>query len=253
MEQKKKPQPCRPLRKGREEATAHQEPVLRFSPTAWAKLVYFRDRGRTEIGGFGITPPDDLLCIEEFMTVQQQVSAATVAFDDEAVADFFEGQVDAGRKPEQFARLWLHTHPGFSPEPSAVDKETFNRVFGGCQWAMMFVLGKSDKTHAQLRFNVGPGGEASIPVAVDYARDFGPSDRKAWESEYQANIHPLKRSLWLGWDDDDWDETDRAGCSVPEEWRQELEAMDPDERRLILTELGLEPKEGDEETQEVLL
>lgn len=223
--------------------------VLRFSPTAWAKLVYFRDRGRTEIGGFGITPPDDLLYIEEFMTVKQQVSAATVAFDDEAVADFFEGQVDAGRKPEQFGRIWLHTHPGFSPEPSAVDEETFNRVFGSCQWAVMFVLGKGNKTHARLRFNVGPGGTVEIPVLVDYARDFGPSDHKAWETEYQANIQPLKASPWFGWDGDELDESDMTDCSIPEEWRKELEAMDPDERQLILAELGAVA----EETEEVLL
>ena len=29
-------------------------PVLRFSPTAWAKLLFLRDYGETEVGGFGI-------------------------------------------------------------------------------------------------------------------------------------------------------------------------------------------------------
>ena len=43
-----------------------KEPVLRFSPTAWAKLLFFRDRGDCEIGGFGITGADDLLRIEDF-------------------------------------------------------------------------------------------------------------------------------------------------------------------------------------------
>ena len=82
---------------------------------------------------------------------------ASVAFDDEAVADFFDHQVDAGRKPEQFARIWLHSHPGDSPQPSTVDEETFERVFGRCQWAVMFVVGRSGKTYARLRFSVGPG------------------------------------------------------------------------------------------------
>src|SRR5262245_57885400 len=35
--------------------------TLRFSPTAWAKLLLMRDLGDTEIGGFGITPSNDLL------------------------------------------------------------------------------------------------------------------------------------------------------------------------------------------------
>ena len=30
------------------------EPVLRFTPYAWAKLLWLRDAGPTEIGGFGI-------------------------------------------------------------------------------------------------------------------------------------------------------------------------------------------------------
>ena len=100
------------------------EPVLRFLPTAWAKLLYFRDRGDTEIGGFGITKADDLLYVEDFVTVKQEVTGASISFDDEAVADFFDSQVDAGRKPEQFARVWLHTHPGNSAQPSSVDEES---------------------------------------------------------------------------------------------------------------------------------
>ncbi len=86
--------------------------MLRFSPTAWAKLLHFRDRGQTEIGGFGISKPDDLLFVHDFLTVKQEVTVASVSFDDNAVADFFEDQVDAGRKPEQFGRIWLHIGVG---------------------------------------------------------------------------------------------------------------------------------------------
>ena len=31
-----------------------ESPTLWFSPTAWAKLLYLRDLGDTEVGGFGI-------------------------------------------------------------------------------------------------------------------------------------------------------------------------------------------------------
>ncbi len=40
-------------------------PVLRFSPTAWAKLLFLRDSGETEVGGFGIAASDDLLLVED--------------------------------------------------------------------------------------------------------------------------------------------------------------------------------------------
>jgi proteasome lid subunit RPN8/RPN11 len=98
--------------------------ALRFSPTAWAKLLYFRDKSDNEVGGFGISDPEDLLFVREFVTVKQEVTCVSVKFDDAAVADFFDTQVDLGRKPEEFARVWLHTHPGDSPEPSAIDEES---------------------------------------------------------------------------------------------------------------------------------
>jgi proteasome lid subunit RPN8/RPN11 len=163
-------------------------PVLRFSPTAWAKLLFFRDRQETEVGGFGVAAANDLLRVEEFVAVKQDVTVASVSFDDGAVADFFEAQVDAGRKPDQFARIWLHTHPGNSPQPSCTDEETFARVFGACQWAVMFVLAVGGRSYARLRFNVGPGGQAVIPVEVDFRKPFGPSQQEAWEAEYKANV-----------------------------------------------------------------
>jgi len=82
---------------------------LRFAPDAWARLQWFCHRGDTEIGGFGITDPDDLLLIRRFVTVKQSVSMTFVSFDDEAVADYFEDQVQAGVHPEQCGRIWLHT------------------------------------------------------------------------------------------------------------------------------------------------
>ena len=77
-----------------------ESPRLRFTADAWAKLVHLCHRGDTEIGGFGITPPEDQLLINDFFVPQQQTTAVTVSFDDESVADFFEDQVTAGRSPE---------------------------------------------------------------------------------------------------------------------------------------------------------
>ena len=71
-------------------------PALRFSPTAWAKLLFLRDYGHTEVGGFGVTAPTDLLLVQDLQLVKQSCSLVHVAFDDEAVANFFDDQVDAG-------------------------------------------------------------------------------------------------------------------------------------------------------------
>src|SRR5665213_1188585 len=134
------------------------KPTLRFTPPAWAKLLYLRDRGPPEIGAFAITVPGDPLFVQDIRLMRQVCCPVTVQFDDAAVADFFDEQVDQGRRPEEFSRIWLHTHPCDSAQPSLTDEETFARCFGCTDWALMFILARGGETYARLRFNVGPGG-----------------------------------------------------------------------------------------------
>jgi proteasome lid subunit RPN8/RPN11 len=162
--------------------------VLRFSPTAWAKLLFLRDAGDTEIGAFGIAMSGDLLFMEDVQLVRQTCTWATVEFDDESVANFFDEQVDRGRRPEEFGRVWLHSHPGSSSDPSPTDEATFARVFGRSDWAVMFILARDGQTYARLRYNVGPGADLQLPVEIDYGRPFGGSDKDLWQDEYLANV-----------------------------------------------------------------
>lgn len=243
-----KPVPARKISESR-------RPVLRFSPTAWAKLLYFRDRSENEIGGFGVAGPDDLLFIKDFLIVKQEVTGVSIKFDDNAVADFFDDQVDAGKKPEQFARIWLHTHPGGSAEPSLMDEETFMRVFGNCQWAVMFVLAQNNHTYARLRFNVGPGGHVRIPVEVDYGRRFGPSEAEKWDAEFEANIERVTFTDLLR-----QHQPDEIGSAIeldrlalPQEFIEEFERMEPAERQLVLDELAARTDLWDDEESEVFL
>lgn len=166
--------------------------VLRFSPTACAKLLYLRDAGDTEIGGFGISAGDDLLCVADVALMNQSCTWVQVKLDDESVADHFDRQVAAGRRPEEFARIWIHTHPGRSAEPSPTDEATFTRVFGRADWAVMFILARGGQTFARLRYNVGPGAEVELPVDVDFSRPFLASSEAAWSAEYLANVRVPK-------------------------------------------------------------
>jgi hypothetical protein len=177
------------------QSTPVETPSLRFSPTAWAKLVFLRDYGDTEVGGFGISAQDDLLYIEDVVLVRQTCTGMSVAFDDASVADFFDGQVDQGRKIEQFARIWVHTHPGDCPRPSGTDEDTFLRVFGRNDWAVIFILAQGGQSYARLNFGVGPGGNMQLSVAVDYSRPFTGSDYGVWEEEYLANVQALEPVL----------------------------------------------------------
>ena len=191
-------------------------PTLRFTPNAWAKLLYLRDYGETEIGGFGISSADELLLIEDVQLVKQQCTAVTVAFDDEAVADYFDQQVDIGRQPEHFARVWIHTHPGESAEPSGTDEETFARCFGNSDWSIMCIVAAEGETYARLQFNVGPAASVTIPIEVDFNTSFSGSDPESWAQEYLACVRSIELDWWksgntpivsrqyLAADDDDW-------------------------------------------------
>ena len=162
--------------------------TLRLTPYAWAKLLYLRDLGPTEVGGFGISPRGDLLLIEDFYLIQQRCTEVTVKFEDQAVADYFDAQVDQGQAPQQFGRIWIHTHPGSSPLPSNTDEVTFTRCFGSADWALMFIVARGGQTYARLRFSAGPGGELELPVEVDFQQPFAAADHPAWSLEYQQRV-----------------------------------------------------------------
>jgi hypothetical protein len=171
------------------------------------------------------------------------VTCVSVKFDDGAVSQFFDQQVDLGRKPEQFARIWLHSHPGESPEPSTTDEETFQRVFGSCQWAIMAIVAQDNSTYARLSFNIGPGGQVLIPADVDFSGEFSGTDHSAWEAEYQANVKAVE---WLNRPvfpaDKPAVDSQMAGAPPVGEVLKEFERMDPLQRQLVLDELADRPE-----------
>jgi len=204
-------------------------PTLRFSPFSWAKLVYFRDRGSTEVGAFGISRQNEavpivedetereesleeqlpskldwnrLLCLDDIVFVKQRTTCVSVEFDDEAVADFYEDQVDAGREPFEFSRIWIHTHPGESAEPSLTDEETFARCFGNCDWSLMFILAEEGEFYARLQLRGDVSVAFPIPVEIDYGCEFRGSDREEWDREYRENVEPHLE--WYEFDETDF-------------------------------------------------
>jgi hypothetical protein len=175
------------------------EKTLTFAPLAWLKLRLFLHTDEVEVGFFGISAESDLLYVEDLAVVQQRVTQVTVPFDDAAVADHFDQCADAGIGPARCGRVWVHTHPGSSPNPSATDEDTFERVFGSCDWAIMAIVARSGASYARLSFNAGPGGSGIIPVTVDWERlpkDLmlaeGTLDQlvSGWMDEYGTKVLP---------------------------------------------------------------
>jgi len=181
-----------PPKKKSVEARPNPLGVLRFSPKAWAKMLWFRDRGDTEIGGFGISKRSEPTYVIDFCTIRQKCSSVTVEFDDEDVNKFLELMVaEKGYHPAEVMRIWLHTHPGNSASPSGTDRSTFEDTFGGSDWSIMVIIAKDGDTHCKVRFNNGPCGEDELEIKCDINPPFegiSQEEYEGWEDEYQRNI-----------------------------------------------------------------
>jgi len=211
-----------------------------------------RDITNNEVGGFGITETEDLLLVTDLVLVKQKVSTVSVSFEDESVANFFDEQVDLGRKPEQFSRIWLHTHPFDSPEPSAIDEDTFSNVFGRCDWSVMCILAQNSRTYARLRFSTGPGAELNIPVSIDYSIEFSESDFELWKQQYTANVFedPLYLMKYDSRKQDEENDLSRNPSNFScYDLLNEIEKLNPDERDFFLDELSIRSDFWDEESE----
>lgn len=164
------------------------QPPLRFTPYAWAKLIFLRDAGDTEVGGFGITSKEDPLLVSDIAMVPQKCTSTTIKFDDDGLSNHIEEMYDQGVEPEQCMRIWIHTHPGDSPTPSTTDEDTFIRVFGKCNWAVMFILAKGGDTYARSSFSAGAGGEFEIDTLIEWDCEFDAADHESWSVEYLENV-----------------------------------------------------------------
>lgn len=163
-------------------------PVLWFSPYAWAKLNFMMNEGETEVSGMGLTLPEDPMYVVDFLVVKQECTSAHTEFDDNALADLFEEMVAEGHHPQNFGRIWIHTHPGNSPHPSSVDENTFRTRFGNCDWSVMFILARLGNFYGRVQFSAGPKAQMEISTQIDWKTSFQGSDEEAWKREYKDKV-----------------------------------------------------------------
>jgi proteasome lid subunit RPN8/RPN11 len=168
---------------------------LKFSPDAWAKLLYFQSLAKTELSGFALTHPNDPLYIMEFHTIKQECTTVTTEMDDDDIARYFDEQLQRGYEPKDFSRIWLHTHPG-GPTPSTTDEQTFSKVFDKCNWSIMFILGSRGQTYCRLKTNVEGLGviEQQIETEVSFlSYEFDGIDFKELQQEFTKNVKEKPR------------------------------------------------------------
>ena len=161
---------------------------LRFSPYAWAKLIYLRDIGDTEVAGYATTATDDPLLITDFRLIKQECTIATFDLDTNDIAEDAERTLDMGLSPWQTHNILCHTHPSANTDPSGVDEENFEKAFSHPNWAIMLIVGKDGSTYCRLKMNTGPGTISLLDVVIEYGVQFSGSNPTKWEKEYKAKV-----------------------------------------------------------------
>lgn len=172
--------------------------VLRFSPFAYAKLIYWRDIGQTEIGCYAIMGTSDPLLITDLKMIKQTCSSVSVDFDKEDSIKFVEEMTDKGLSPWQHSSCFIHTHPGDSPSPSQADEENFRDNFSIANCSIFYILAKGGKDYTRMRFNVPPGIDVDIRTQIDYSLPFKASDHEAWKKEYDDKVTEKKFEIIPG-------------------------------------------------------
>lgn len=166
--------------------------MIRFTPYAWAKLLFMRDKGPTEVAGYGISSLDDPLLVTDFQLVKQIAGPAHFEFDDEGLADFSERMAfEHELQPAEYQRILIHTHPGNSATPSGTDETNFEDKMSDCSWAIMFILARGGETTCALKYK-NPALRVELGCMIDFSEEFDASDQEAWEEEYKEMVEEKK-------------------------------------------------------------
>lgn len=181
--------------------------MLYLNEYSWVKLLWFRDHcceanfvenskdtKFNEVSLMGISKSEENInCIIDLKCVKQEVSSGETIIDDEGLADFFEDmREDKKIGARRCGRVWIHTHPGNSPQPSGTDEETYNRYFKDVDFAVMYILSCGNKDYCRMKYNSVIG-----PVTQNTGIIIMKGDKYAVHSSSMLSIHDEIEKLKL--------------------------------------------------------
>lgn len=147
---------------------------LVFTPRAFSKAMHWRyNKKGWEISGQGISYSANRLYIDDFELVKQESSSVTTDFDDQGWLEFMH-EMKTGRnlQPFQFLSVLVHTHPGFSTNPSGTDEKNWKDRIEKDQrdfYVMCIVSDGPESAHARLFMKEPVSLVTEIPVKIDWS------------------------------------------------------------------------------------
>ena len=168
-----------------------------FTPYSFSKIVYMRDKGATEVGGFCVSLQENPGLVVDFHLVSQLCDSAYCEFTDDGMVEFNDEMAEAGYHPQEYSRMWLHTHPGTSANPSGLDEETFTKQFGGMDWSAMLIVARGGQTYGRIRYAVcnavdsiigSKDRDTTVDLAIDWSTEYTSTEHGQWDDEYDSMV-----------------------------------------------------------------
>lgn len=171
---------------------------LTFTPYAFAKIMYMANAVDIEISGMAITTSSDPLLVTDFLLIKQEGTEASTEFDmdhyEEVMFALCDPSGETKLQPTQCQRIWVHTHPSFSPTPSLTDVKTFSDGWGVCDWSVMCIVTQEGEMFAQLNIKssaenvTGKHIRHKLETGVSYLHPFPETDHEAWQEELDTLV-----------------------------------------------------------------
>ncbi len=177
-------------------------PQLRFNLYAWAKMWFFCKYRPNEFTAYGVFADGEQLLVVDILLPDQRATASTVGHTGLGMERLLERAKRLGYRPNQVARLWIHSHPEGDVTPSPQDQRTFNMCFEEHDWALMVILSHQGRINCHLRMmkpsSLGTGAiQQEISVVVDMTQPFPKSEIKAWQQEYDRHVKVKPRKVGM--------------------------------------------------------
>lgn len=177
-------------------------PTLTLTPFAWFQWHYFRDLVDTEIGGFALTETEDPLLVTRLCLVAQQcdyVTCELLGDEKGGTLDHLDHWTSAPHNlvAGQCTRIWWHTHPKMSANPSGTDEATFRELFSSAPWGIMMILSKTDDVYARLSVSTPTPHQLKLDVSVNWLIPpmVEPQEAINWQAQVKELVRPMPKPI----------------------------------------------------------
>jgi len=109
---------------------------------------------KREVAAYGLCYRNTLHVYDLFIP-KQEGAMAEVDMDPNDLAQFQGDLIARGGHPRDALRVWLHTHPMESPQPSGTDMATWRETFSSYDYAVMGIMGNTGKVYFRIATGLG--------------------------------------------------------------------------------------------------